>query len=187
MHLSVRLASTLAVAAGCLAGASLYAQTPPPIRMGLWESTNTITMTGLQLPPDVIEKLKAMGRSIPGSTPQTMTAQSCYTPEEWQKSMADARRHRDEQCTQNNLSFTSSKMVFDESCTTSRGDTTTGHFEMYFDDAEHAHGSGHFTTTGGQGSQAGHPLNIDMTVKGHFVSADCGEVKPGSPKIINHQ
>jgi hypothetical protein len=186
LHISIRLASALALTAGCLAGAQLRAQTPP-IRMGLWESTNTVTMTGIQLPPDVVEKLKQMGRPVPGSSPQTMMSQSCYTPEEWEKSMSGARRQRDEQCSQHNLEVNSSRMVFDESCTSSRGDTTTGHFEILFDDAEHAHGSGHFTTTRAQGSQAGHPINVDMNLKGHFLSADCGDVKPGSPKILSIQ
>ncbi len=52
---------------------------PPPVKMGLWQNTITNTMSGLQLPPDVLAKLQAAGRPVPGAAPRTIVTQSCMT------------------------------------------------------------------------------------------------------------
>jgi hypothetical protein len=66
-----------AAAAGAQAAAPVI---PPPVKMGLWESTITTQMSGFQLPLDVVAKLQAMRRPVPGG-PHTIVSQSCMTPD----------------------------------------------------------------------------------------------------------
>ena len=42
-------------------------------------------MTGLQLPPEVVETMKAMGQFIPGAEPRTTVIQGMPTPEKWRE------------------------------------------------------------------------------------------------------
>src|SRR6516225_4402318 len=51
--------------------------TAPPIKMGLWQTTTTSTMSGITLPPEVVARLQAAGRPVPGSQPHTTVTQSC--------------------------------------------------------------------------------------------------------------
>jgi hypothetical protein len=166
----------------CLAGVSAFAQAPapPPVKMGLWESSSTMTMGGFQIPPDVVAKMQAMGRPVPGA-PHTTVTQSCMTADEWTKTWANLNKRGDMECKVSDLSQDSQKLSFDSSCTSQRGGAFTGHFEMFFDDDEHTHGSMHMKGEGGSGGQ---PMVMDMKMTSHFVSADCGEVKPGGAKVI---
>lgn len=178
-----RLEAVIAAALLCAGAATLAAQTAPPVKMGLWESTINTTMGGFQLPPEVAEKLKQMGRPVPGSTPTTVESQACYTKEQWEKDIAKAQDRKDIDCSTQNLTRDSHKMTFDQTCRTAHG-TSTGHMEMFFDDDEHVHGAGHFTATETSGSQAGHPITIDFAIKSHYLKSDCGDVLPGQPKIL---
>lgn len=70
----------LALLALCtLAGVAARAQdlpATPPVKMGLWESTIVSKIGGLTIPPEVAERLEAMGKPVPGATPTTITTQS---------------------------------------------------------------------------------------------------------------
>lgn len=167
----------------CLAGVSAFAQAaPPPIKMGLWESSVTTTMGGITIPPDVAAKMQAMGRPVPGG-PHTTVTQSCMTPDQWDKAMADMNKQGDSKCTLTNKSMDAHHLSFDQSCTSSHGGTFSGHFDMQFDNDEHSHGTMNMKGT----SSGGQPISIDATLTSHFVSADCGEVKPGEAKVIKTQ
>ena len=156
---------------------------PPPVKMGLWETSVTSQINGLQLPPDVIAKLKAMGRTPPGGT-HTMVSQGCLTPEEWQKQMADMNRPTDSDCKITNRQVTPRKVSFDVSCKSESGATTNGHWEMHVVDNKHGQGSAHMTSS--TPGPSGQNLDMDMNFASHFVSADCGSVKPGDAKVIRH-
>jgi hypothetical protein len=39
----------------------------------------------------------------------------------------------------------------------------------------------------GEGGQRAQPMTIDTTMTSHYLSADCGEVKPGDAKILKNQ
>jgi len=166
----------------CLAYVSAFAQTPapPPVKMGLWESSVTMTMGGFQIPPDVAAKMQAMGRPVPGAAHTTVT-QSCLTADQWTKTWANLNKRGDMECKVSNLTQGSQKLSFDTSCTSQQGGVFTGHFEMFFDDDEHSHGTMHMKGESGSGGQ---PIVMDMKMTSHFVSADCGEVKPGDAKVI---
>ncbi len=153
--------------------------------MGLWEGTTTVVMNGLQIPPDVAARLKAMGRPVPGS-PHTVVTQSCLTPDEWRKSFSDLNKRGDMDCTTSNLVQDEHEFSFDESCTSPRGSSFTGHFKMTFDDPEHTHGTMQMKGTA-PASANSQPIASDITIASHFLSADCGEVKPGASKVIKDE
>jgi hypothetical protein len=177
---SLALLLGLCFFAGAIARAQDLPATPP-VKMGLWESTITSTIGGLTIPPDVAARLQAMGRPVPGSTPHTSVTQSCMTKEEWAKSIEKMNNSNETKCTYTNRNFTSSKFSFDMSCASERGGVFTGHFEMLVDDDEHTHGSAHMKSEGGPN---GNPLTIDTTLSTRYLSADCGDVKPGEGKTI---
>ncbi len=89
------LCLVMAVLAGSATGLTQDALTPPPVKMGLWQNTATNTMTGLQLPPEVVAKMQAMGRPVPGAAPRTIVTQSCLTPDKWQKSFTDMQQRQE--------------------------------------------------------------------------------------------
>lgn len=155
--------------------------TPPPIKMGLWETSVTSQMSGFQLPPDVIAKLQAMGRPIPGA-PHTSVAQTCLTSEQWQKDFEQLHKPQNSDCTITKREADTHNFSFDISCKSQRGMEMNGHWEIHFVDEEHSHGSGHMTSD--SPGPNGQPFAMDMTIDSHYLSADCGDVKPGTPKVI---
>ena len=176
-----------ALALCCLAAATAKAQdlpATPPVKMGLWQSNITSSIGGITIPPDVAARLEAMGRPVPGATPQTVVTQSCMTKEEWAKSIEKWNNSSETKCTYTNRSFTSTKFSFDMSCASEHGGVFTGHFEMLVDDDEHTHGSAHMK---GEGGPNGQPMTIDTTLSSHYLAADCGDVKPGDAKVIKNQ
>lgn len=171
---------TLAIILLTITFVASHAQSAPPVKMGLWEATIHHTMTGLTLPPEVIARLKAAGRPMPGDDSTTVT-QSCLTPAEWKKGFEDARQNSD--CTRTNMVENSHQLSFDMTCKTpNRPGSTTGHMEMFFDNPEHTHGTMHMTST--QMNQQGSTVNMTMKIEGHFISSNCGDIKPGEPKIL---
>lgn len=174
----------LLVCAAGLAGAqsAMSPSTPPPVKMGLWETTVTSQITGLQLPPEVIEKLKQMGREVPGSAPHTSVSRACLTPAQWQKDMEEMNKPRSSDCDMKKREVSPTKYSLDMSCKTEQGMTMTGHWEMNVVDSEHAHGSGHMASD--QPGPNGQTFAANMTLDSKYLGADCGDVKPGSPQMV---
>lgn len=168
----------------CAAAAASAQSSTPPIKMGLWETTVSSQMSGFTLPPDVVAKLKAMGRPVPGG-PHTVVTQGCLTSEEWQQQMGKMNQPANGDCQTTRHLSEAGKFSFDMSCKTPQGAVTTGHWEMQVIDAEHGHGSGHMQSSAA-GSN-GHAFAMSMTMDSHFLSADCGGVKPGGGKIIRQE
>jgi Protein of unknown function (DUF3617) len=156
--------------------------TPPPVKMGLWETHVISQIVGLQLPPEVIAKLKQMGRPVPGA-PHTTVTQSCLTPEEWKKSLEGMNKPQNSECSVDKRVLTDKKFSFDLSCKTERGMTMTGHWEMNVVDDEHARGSGHMAAD--QPGPNGQNFSATTTIDSHYLSASCGDVKPGEPKEVH--
>lgn len=164
------------------AGASAQTASPPPIKMGLWETTVTSQMSGMpQLPPDMVAKLQQMGKPIPGA-PHTIVTQSCLTQEQWEKDFEQINKPRNSDCTMQKGPSDTHDFTFDISCKTDRGMTMNGHWEIHFVDDEHSHGSGSMKAD--QAMPNGQPFAMQMTIDAHYAGADCGDVVPGTPKII---
>lgn len=168
----------------CLALAALIApiasaqQTlqPPPIKMGLWKTTTVATMAGLQLPPEVEARMKAMGRSL--TQPQTTTMLVCITPEKWRQAFS---RSKDQSCQFANQQQSSTGMSADINCTSGSGRTTTGHMQMTFDSDTRMHGNFHMNVASEQQPQ---PMTVDTTYQGDYQGSDCQGISPDSPKVV---
>jgi hypothetical protein len=157
-----------------------YAQSAPPIKMGLWQNTIVSTMTGIQLPPEVVERMKAAGRPIPGAAPQTTVTQGCLTPEKWQESWQRAQSGQD--CHAQNLKVEASGLSADIDCKSDRG-ASTGHMQITFISPEKTHGTMHMTVTTDRTPQ---PIVMDITMDSVFQGADCKGISPDSAKVISH-
>lgn len=144
--------------------------TPPPIKMGLWQNEATVTMTGMENSP--------MGARMAGN--HTSVHQSCLTPETWQSDLAKMREHQAE-CTRTNLHQDAHSLTFDESCNSGRI-TTTVHFEATFEGGEHMHG---IATARSSGPDLPQGMTMSIHMSAHYLSADCGDVKPGETKMIH--
>ncbi|HZL26738.1 MAG TPA: DUF3617 domain-containing protein [Acidobacteriaceae bacterium] len=148
-------------------GASMLAamfQMPatPPVKMGLWESSVAMKMSGADMPP----QMAGMGG-------RTTIVRSCYTPESYAKAMSNSQGD----CTRTHEVWGAKSWSFDLSC---RSGQATGHFEMTFDSQESAHGSMHMTMNAG-----GHSMQTDSTMTMHYLGADCGKVSPDRPEIVH--
>ena len=169
----------VAVLAGSMKVGAQDTPTPPAVKMGLWQNTATNTMTGLQLPPDVVAKLQAMGRPVPGSAPRTIVTQSCVTPETWQKSFTDMQQNKN--CQFTNVHQSATGMSGDMVCTTSDG-SSKGHLDAKFASQEKMNGKMHMEITTARQSQ---PIVMDVTFDSVYQGADCKGVSPDSPKVIH--
>jgi hypothetical protein len=147
--------------------------------MGLWQGTTVTKMTGLILPPDVVAKMKEMGRPVPGAEPRTMEMQSCLTPEKWKEMLSKAQSN--ESCKVTNLKQDSSGMSADVTCESARGGGGKGHLEMNFLSTEKVHGTMHMEMMTGRQPQ---PIVMDMTIDSVYQGADCKGVSPDTPKMI---
>jgi hypothetical protein len=144
--------------------------------MGLWQNTVVSTMSGLQLPPEVLERLKASGRPIPGTTPKTTVSQGCLTPEKWQENWQRAKEGQD--CHSKNLKMDVSGMSFDIDCMGS-----TGHVQVNFISSEKAHGTMHMEVVSPERPQ---PMVMNITFDSIYQGSDCKGIAPGEAKVISH-
>jgi len=158
---------------------AVQAQTAaPPVKMGLWKTTSTMTTSGFELPPDVAARMKAMGRS-PGE-PRTVNTLSCLTAEKWQK-IFDPSQHN-QKCQFTNQQQSSSGMSADMACSSGAGaHTSAGHMAMTYDSSEKMHGKFHMEVTS---QSQPHPILIDNSFTGVYQGADCQGISPDMPKVL---
>ncbi len=149
----------------------------PPVKMGLWKTTSTLTTSGFQLPPDVAARMKAMGRS-PGE-PRTINTLSCLTAEKWQK-IFDPSQHS-QKCQFTNQQQSSTGMSAEMTCSSGAGHTSTGHMAMTFDSKEKMHGKFHMEVNS---QSQPHPILIDNSFTGVYQGADCQGISPDTPKVL---
>lgn len=108
--------------------------------------------------------------------------QSCLTRDQWQKEMENMNHPASKDCELTHREIEPRKFSFDISCKSQQGAATTGHWEMQVTDDEHSHGSGHMKSDAAGAN--GQSFAMDMTMDSHYLSGDCDDVKPESPKII---
>lgn len=175
-----RLCATFAMIAVMMAPCVAQAPSAPPVKMGLWQGTTVSKMTGLQLPPEVVEKMKAMGRPVPGSEPRTIETESCLTVEKWKEMFTNLQQDR-AGCKTENLKQDSSSMSADITCDSSRMGTGKGHINVNFISTEKLHGTIHMEmVTGGQPQ----PIVLDTTFDSTYAGADCKGISPDTPKVM---
>lgn len=162
---------------GCLAALASAQSTPPdappPIKMGLWQSEVTTTMAGGPGSPTG----QAMGSG------HTVVTQGCLTPDTWKKDIQGMhQRMHDASCTVSNFQQDPHRIAFDEACSSQSGYSNTIHFEMLIDDTENGHGHADMKMNIPSVPQG---MSMHMNMKTKFLSADCGDVKPGEGKVIH--
>ncbi|MBS1799938.1 MAG: DUF3617 domain-containing protein [Acidobacteria bacterium] len=176
------LCTAIAATGVVLAGAApVGAQTAPPVKMGLWHGTTVTKMTGINIPPEVAERMKAMGRPVPGAEPRAIETESCLTPEKWKEMFTKAQDRQN--CKVLNLKQDSSGMSADMVCGSAdgTGNSAKGHMQMSFLSTEKVHGTMHMEAVSARQPQ---PIVVDMTIDSVYQGADCGGVSPDTPKVI---
>jgi hypothetical protein len=145
------------------------AQTPPPLKMGLWEHQVTVQMSGM---PNGMD------------SSHTIVKQSCFTPDTWKNTLQNMQQHPPAgglSCSTSNMQQDPHHIAFDVQCSTSAQPafTTNMHIEMNFDSDESMHGS---TATTMSGPNMPQGMSVNTVIKSKFVSSDCGSVKPDGEK-----
>ncbi|MGC2620376.1 MAG: DUF3617 family protein [Acidobacteriaceae bacterium] len=142
------------------------AQSAPPLKMGLWEHTVTLDMSGMP--------------SGMGGSGQPITKQSCMTSKTWKDTLQSMQSHRQmanaANCSTSNVQQDAHHFSFDVACSPQQGMNTKIHVDMTLDSEESMHGT---TTTSISGPQFPQGMTMTAKIKSKFVSSDCGSVKPG--------
>jgi hypothetical protein len=143
--------SFLLLSTFAISSVAAFAQDAPPIKMGLWERT--------------IETTGSLG------TPSTNTVRSCVTPATWQRMVTNANRQHD------NCKIETTKVsggyTFSASCPVRPGMTVDISGNAKFTDSEHIVSESHTAF-----NMNGQKRESNVQATSHFLSADCGSVKP---------
>ena len=152
--------------------ASAQTLNPPPIKMGLWQSESTMSMSGMPNMP--------MGGAM---APHKIVSQACLTPDTWQKDLQGARQHQKEMhCTLSNLHQSTHKITLDEACSPRDGMSTNMHLEMFIDSDTAMHGTVLIKMSGQNMPQA---MEMKSDIASHFLSSSCGDIQPGKAKLVH--
>ena len=164
-----------------LSFAALLAQTtpvnPPPIKMGLWQSSVTVNMSGMPANPN-------MPSGAGGS--MTHVNQSCMTPDSWRDAFRNMQQRRQQaasaNCSTLNVSQDAHQVTFDMNCSSQQGFNTNIHVQMLLDSEEAMHGNANVKMSGPNFPQG---MSMTSVITSKFVSSDCGDVKPGESKPVH--
>jgi hypothetical protein len=167
MHLRFAVPVTCAALFSLAALAAAQTPTPPPMKMGLWQSDVTVQMAGM---PN--------GISMPA---RTVTTQSCMTPDTWKDALQNRQPNMPATCTTSNVQQDGQHYSADVQCSSQQGFTAAIHVDMQFDSDESMHGTTTATIGGGAAPQN---MTMNSTIKSKFVSSDCGDIKPGQGKMV---
>lgn len=160
-----------------LAGAASAADTVTPldVRLGLWENTMTVQMSGAPpIPPDLLAKmtpeqkamLEARMKERGSQGPKTTVTKHCLTKEDLTKALTFGGQKGS--CQPTIVSSSSRKQEIRIECS-SAGIKSSGTIRIEAIDPEHVKISSQITS--GDGS---HAMNINATGTGKWVGAACG-------------
>jgi hypothetical protein len=141
-------------------------------KAGLWNVSTTMSMANVQIPPEAMARMKAMGMQMPMG--RTITSQICMTQADVDTD-APPPMAKDSGCSTRITSRKASSMAAQMVC---NGEMKgTGQMRISYSGAEHYAGSYSF-----KGSMNGRPADMNSSFKGDWVKADCGAVKPYAVK-----
>ncbi|MFY9745456.1 MAG: DUF3617 family protein [Acidobacteriaceae bacterium] len=150
---------------------------PPPIKMGLWQSSVTVNMSGMPANPN-------MPSGAGGS--MTHVNQSCMTPDSWRDAFRNMQQRRQQaasaNCSTLNVSQDAHQVTFDMNCSSQQGFNTNIHVQMLLDSEEAMHGNANVKMSGPNFPQG---MSMTSVITSKFVSSDCGDVKPGESKPVH--
>lgn len=142
-------------------------------KAGLWNVSTTMATPNIQMPPEALAQMKAMGMKMPGG--QTVTTQICMTQAEVDSDKPPAMQRGDSGCTTNITSKSATAVTAQMVCNGQM--QGTGHIEIAYSGTSHYEGSYDF-----KGVTEGHPMEMSSSFKGDWLKADCGAAKPYSSK-----
>jgi len=160
--------AVLAIAAAPLSAVASHG------KAGLWSVTTEIGgMPQMpQMTPEQMQQMQSMGVQMPQSGPRGMTTQYCMTEAEVNSDAPPPSMQK--RCKISNMRITGGTMNADIVCT---GEMQgRGHMSVTYDGTEHYSGRVAFTET-----VEGETHSMTDTFDGHWVSSDCGSVKPAGP------
>ena len=179
---------TLFCGALLVSSAALTAEDIKPfdVKLGLWETTSTNEMSGMampsmpQIPPEALARmppeqrarLEAMMKGRGGS-PNSMTIKSCITKDTLAR--ANAFGPTDKSCTMKIVSSSATKQVMHMECTRTENHMT-GDMTVERVDGEHVKGTSVIK------SEGEHSVSMKSSFETKWLSSDCGDVKPVTPK-----
>lgn len=147
------------VTLGVLLASFFQLPSTPPMKLGLWEITTTMTM---EMP------------GMPAQPPHSVKVRSCVTAASWTKSFGKMQQAGD--CTLSHQSMTAGHYSFDVSCPSMNA---TGHSEMDFSGGTTGHGTMHMEM-----NASGRQMVTHAVWDSRYLGADCGAVTPDKPQMI---
>lgn len=167
----------------CLFAISLLAWAQSARKAGLWETTTTMSMAGMQMPamqmPPGVQMPPGMqmpaGHGSPFGGP--MTTQVCVTQEMIDKfgGPTAAPPSHNSDCKMTDISLKANSMTATMVCTGKMN--ATGTVESTWNDAITTHTKVHITGTMQMG-QNSRPVDMTMQSTSVYKGPDCGSVKP---------
>lgn len=171
----------------CLFAVAIMAWAQSARKAGLWETTTTMSMAGMQMPqmpqniqlPPGVQMPPGMqmpqGHGSPFGGP--MTTQVCVTQEMIDKFGGPTATppSRNSDCKMTNISIKANSMTATMVCTGNLN--ATGDVESTWTDAATTHTKVHITGTMQMG-QNSRPVDMTMQSTSIYKGADCGSVKP---------
>ena len=168
--------------AAALAAGNARAETLD-IRTGLWETTSTMTMTGMtgagagaaQMPdtskmtPEQRAHIEALMKTMRGE-PKTTVTRTCVTQETLEKDRFD---EHESNCTRTVVEKTKKLVHMTLACKSERGGTGHGEFRYEAPNRETLKGGFEMTTIPAKGGT----IHMKSQTSGRWLSADCGKVK----------
>ncbi len=153
---------------------------PLNVKLGLWQTTASMTMSGLppipdsalaQMSPDQRAKMEEMMKKMSG---QQTTSKSCVTKDKLEKS--EGFRNAPKSCTYTIVSSTSSKLEMKMECT-QNGQKMTGNLRVEAVDSENVKGTMQMNTSGSNTAGGNNAMNVNSTFTGKWFGAACGDVQ----------
>lgn len=157
--------------------------TPLNVKVGLWETTVTTTMSGMPTIPDSVlaqmppEQRAKIQQAMQAQNGKPMTTKSCLTKDKLQNS--NPFQKAPQGCTYTVLSSSGSKMEIKMECARN-GMTMTTNITVTANDSENVKGTMHMNTSGTAASTAGSTSNtmkMDGTFTSKWLGASCGDVQ----------
>ncbi len=150
---------------------------PLDIKLGLWETTSTNTMSGAPpIPPDVLAKMTPEQRArfeqmiqARTGTPTNHTHKYCLTKEKLEKDLSFGEDKG--KCTHTIVASSSSVADVKFRCAENEA-TTEGTAKFQAVNSENVKGTVHAVTTG-----SGHTMTIDVSLTSRYLGPACGDVK----------
>jgi hypothetical protein len=146
------------------------------VKMGLWEATTLVQMSGTppvdtsKLTPEQRTQMEAAMAASMKAAAKPHTFKQCLTKEKMAKG-AIFQQHNDN-CTQTVLADTTTELGVKFTCKANDGETTAGEWHFQATSPESVKGTGQMTM-----GRAGQSMSASSSVTAKWIGESCGSVK----------